>query len=340
MTSATKNTDINSTPKTYTLEDFCELTQKGCALKYFPADSIISSPNGWTTLADVWESLIDEAELDIFQDAAYCIKWGIKANGPSPIYASLIDAVCEVLLSDCPAYDAWMAHDYCKSAVFETADEFNPWCAGNVAYSYSDWHHHYTSYKMLLRILNYRKGHVTKCKKFASFVRYYESRIIKLLPNAVHWVPDYWLNENNIMAELNKVCPYDYHNDLPSYNALLDLTRSPKRMPNSRDLDIIQYISNVKNLAQCWMKAIWPTKTDAIIIQYLLLAEQRAAEALTKPWLCYSIGFYDPIPGVDYTLLSHSWIVSYTNNLLLNKSLPAGVERQVKLALFNIATHS
>ena len=64
------------------------------------------------------------------------------------------------------------------------------------------------------------------------------------------------------------------------------------------------------------------------------------AESLTKPWLCYSIGLYDPIPGVDYTLLSRSWIVSYVNSLLLSGELPTDTAGDVKRALFNIAIKS
>lgn len=335
----TINTTTNTTD-ILSLKDFCDLTRKACQLKFFPTDTIVSNHHGWIKLAELWEALIDETDVDIFRDAAYFIKWCIPAEGPSPAYQHLVEAVSNALLHDGPAREAWLNYEHCYSVILETVDEFNPWITGGATYSFSDWHHHYISYKMLLRILNYRKGHITKCKKLATFVRYYEGRIIKLLPHAANWSAEYWLNENHIIDELNDVCPYDYRNDLPSYNALLSLTSSPKRMPNPNDCDIIQYVSNVKKLAPCWAKAIWPAKTDAIIVQYLLLAEQRVAESLTKPWLCYSIGLYDPIPGVDYTLLSRSWVVSYVNSLLLSGELPTDTAGDVKRALFNIAIKS
>lgn len=88
---------------------------------------------------------------------------------------------------------------------------------------------------MLLRVLNYSKGHITKCKEFASYIRFYEERIIKLLPHAEHWSAEYWLNENNIFDELMKVCHFDYRSDLTSYNSLLRLASSPKRIPIDRE---------------------------------------------------------------------------------------------------------
>ena len=337
MTSVSNNINLNNVTNHLSLQDFCDLTRRGCTLKYFPCDRIVNSPIGWAKLADAWEALVDETDLDIMRDAAYRIKWGIKPTGPSPVYPELIDEVCKALLSDGPAYDAWIQHDYCSSAIFETADEYNPWSVGGSPHSFSYWHHRYTEAKMLLKILNYRKGHITKCKDMASFVRHYECRILKLLPNAAHWSAEYWLNENNIFDELANVCSYDYRHDLSAYHALLCLTTSPKRMPNSRDSDIVRCAATVHQLPSQWSKAIWPAKTESVIIQLFLLAEKRAREIFNDSSRRHSYGGYDAIPDVDYTVLSQSWLCTYANDLLENAKCSASSSEAIKRALFNVS---
>lgn len=332
LTTTTKN-DIN-------LKDFCELTRKAYHLKYFPVDAIIQSTNGWTKLADRWELLIDETDMDIFRDVAYLLKWGTPAESPTLEYQVLVDAVSTALLNEGPAREAWVNHEYCLSAVFETAREYNPWVSGGSVYSISYWHYKYTMCKMLIRVLNYRKGHVTKCKDFASHIRYYEERIIKLLPDAAHWPAEYWLNENNIIDELDKVCPYDYRNDISSYHALLHLASSPKRMPTDRDWHTAKYISNVKACSVPLVKAIWPNKTDDALIRLLLLAEKRAEDAFNNPEQNSFAALYDPMPEIDYTLLSKSWLFSYINMLQTDQQISPASSDRVKQALFNIITHS
>lgn len=226
MTNLTTN-DTTSIQK-YTLQDFCDLTKRGLGLS---VGQISNSAAGWERLADLWAKLADEDDIDIMKDAAFRIKWGIEPVWATPAYINLVRAVCDALLSDGPAYDAWIRHDYCIETILDTAEEFNPWPQGIGAYSFSYWHYKYVKHRMYLCIYSYRKGHVTKCKEFASFVRFFEDRIIKLLPDATRWPDEYWLNENNIFDELEKVCAYNYRNDLSSYHALLSLQPAPKECP-------------------------------------------------------------------------------------------------------------
>lgn len=193
---------------------------------------------------------------------------------------------------------------------------------------------------MYLRIYNYRKGHITKCKDYASFVQFFEERIVKLLPNATHWPDEYWLDENNIFDGLAEICSYDYRSDLSSYHALLILTTSPKRMPTNRDADIVQCAANIKQLPHQWVKAIWPSKADAIITRLFLLAADRADEVFNYPLSKTMLGGYDPIPDVDYTMLAQSWLLTYVNDLLVVQKLPAATRDQVKRAIFNINMRS
>lgn len=333
---------MNQTTATqpYTLRDFCELTRRGCALDVFPDDQIINSPRGWEKLADAWEALVDKADLDIMRAASYRIKWGIEPVGPSPMYIKLVNAVCDALLSEGPAYDAWIKHDYCINAIRETAEEYNPWISKSADRSHSYWHYRYVKYRMYLRLYNYRKGYITQCKECSSFIRWFENRIVKLLPDAAHWPDEYWLNENNIFDGLAEICSYDYRSDLSSYHALLILTTSPKRMPTNRDSNIVQCVANIKQLPTQWVKAIWPQKTDTIITQLFLLAADRADEVFNYPLSKMMLGGYDPIPDVDYTMLAQSWLLTYVNDLLVNQKLPAATRNQVKQAIFDINMRS
>ena len=334
INSTTQTTDILS------LKDFCDLTRKAYRLKYFPTDTIVDKTNGWTKLADMWVALIDEEDIDLFSDVAYSIKWGIPAENPLPEYQALVNATSDALLFEGPAREAWITHEHCKSVIFETAYEYNPWISGESSYSTSRSHHRYTMSKMLLRVLNYSKGHITKCKEFASYIRFYEERIIKLLPHAEHWSAEYWLNENNIFDELMKVCHFDYRSDITSYNSLLRLASSPKRIPTDRDWYTAKCASNVKAFSTCWAKAIWPKKTNDAIIQLLLVAEKEAEEAYKNPKENRFTALYDPMLDIDYTLLSQSWLFSYTSSLQANQEIPLVAKNQVKQALFNIVTRS
>lgn len=331
---------INSTThitNILSLQDFCDLTRKACQLKYFPSNEIVKHPHGWTKLAEAWEALIDEADVDIFRDAAYQIKWGIPPEKSSPTYHKLVSAVIDFLLQDGPAREAWMNHEHCISVIFETAREYNPWISNGASFSISRWHYLYTKSKMLLRVLNYRKGHLTKCKDFASRVHYFEARIIKLLPHAEHWPAEYWLNENYIFDALVQVCHFDYRQDITSYNALLHLATCPKRAPSSRDWYTVKCACNVKAFSENWAKAIWPNKTADAVIQLLLLAEAEADEYFNNPKENHFVAIYDPIPDVNYSSLFHSFLYSYVNDLLANQKIPPVATEPVKQALFNIS---
>lgn len=332
INSTTQTTDILS------LKDFCDLTRKAYQLKYFPTDTIVHNTNGWTKLADMWVALIDEEDIDLFSDVAYFIKWRHPASGPTPEYQTLVTAVSNALTQDGPAYDAWINHSHCYCTVYETAREFNPWTADGTTYSYSELHHRYTAFKMLLSILRYRKGYITDCKKYASFVRYYEKRIVKLLPHASTWSLEDWANENYIFAELEQVCHFNYCNDLSSYSALLQLATSPKRMPTDRDSSTIHSIGNVKAFSDQLLSRIWPHNTQNIAIQLFFLAEKRAEEVFYTPECSYTIGLYDPLPDVDYSTLRHSWIYSYIYDLYIKQALPTETKDLVKRVLFNINT--
>ena len=327
------NTNDTIPIQKYTLQDFCELTERGTGLF---VGQLSNSRAGWKKLADMWAKLATEYHIDIMEDAAYWIKWDIAPVWRSPAYIDLVRAVCDALLSDGPAYDTWIHHDYCVRTISDVADEFNPWIQGIGAYSYSDWHYRYIKCRMYLRIYNYRKGHVTQCKEFTSFVRFFEARIIKLLPDAVLWPDEYWLKEKYIFDKLAEICSYDYRRDLSSYHALLILTTSPKRMPTNRDFDIVQCAANIKQLPTQWTTALWPKKTDAIISQLFLLAADRANEVFDNPLSKTMLGEDDPIPDVDYTMLAQSWLLKYVTDLLANQKLPAATSKQVKQAIFNV----
>ena len=334
MSNLTTNTNNTTVTQKYTLQDFCELTKRGVGLS---VGQINNNAAGWKELADLWAELADEDDIDIMEDAAYWIKWGIEPVWATPAYNDLVRAVCDALLSDGPAYDAWIHHDYCAETILDTAEEFNPWLQDIGAYSFSYWHHKYTKYRMYLRIYNYRKGHVTMCKEFASFVRFFEDRIIKLLPNATSWPDEYWLNENNIFDELEKVCGFNYRNDLSSYHALLCLTTSPKRMPTTSDQEIVQCAANVKKLPNEWVKAIWPKKTDAVVVQLFSLAMERADKNLNYPLGKRMIGGYDPIPDVDYAILFQSWLYTYVNGLMENPKISDATRSSIKHAIFDVS---
>lgn len=193
---------------------------------------------------------------------------------------------------------------------------------------------------MYLRIYNYRKGHITKCKRFASSIRGYENLIVKLLPNATHWPEEYCLDENNILDELAKVCSYDYRSDLSSYQDLLRLADCPKRMPTNRDWYIVERAANVKQLPSQWVKAIWPTKTDAIITKLFLLAKDMAEEVFNDLGCSSGHALSDFLPYVNYAILAQSWLLTYVNDLLVNQKLPAATRNQVKQAIFEIYMRS
>lgn len=91
---------------------------------------------------------------------------------------------------------------------------------------------------------------------------------------------------------LKQICHFDYRNDLPSYNALLELVTSPKRMPTDRDSSIIHSVGNVKAFSEQWLSRVWPKKTQDIAVQLFLLAEKRAEEIFYTPEDSYTIGLW------------------------------------------------
>lgn len=108
-------------------------------------------------------------------------------------------------------------------------------------------------------------------------------------------------------------------------------------MPTSRDGDIVQYAANVKRLPNEWAKAIWPKNTDATVMRLFLLAAARADENLNYPLGKRMLGGYDPIPDIDYAVLSQSWLYTYVNGLTENTKIADTSRSFIKRTLFDVS---
>lgn len=101
-----------------TLERFCEMTQNAYAPYAVDVCEVLHSSDGWTSLADLWEELIDETGKDIFADVLHLIKWGTPFLKDSSLaYQKLVLAICEALQSNSPAFYAWTSHYFFKCCI-------------------------------------------------------------------------------------------------------------------------------------------------------------------------------------------------------------------------------
>ena len=264
MTSKIAKTNTAATlDSIHTLEFFCELTHKACALESFPTSKILTRPNGWTKLANVWTDLIEEADIDIFRDTIRKIKWGVPPKGPTAEYALLIDAVCEELFADGPAFRSWIKVDQHKAVIREENRDYTPWCSDH-PYCYSEEHNAYLQSKMLLRIGNYKNGYKAKSREAARVVDRYENSVKILISEAEYWSVEYWLDENHIYDALYSICKYDYRKDPSLYDTLLcmlHLITSDYCLSGDKKLDTLTLVCNVTFLPAQWVAAIWPNNT-------------------------------------------------------------------------------
>lgn len=326
------------TVKYTTLECFCEMTQSAYAPYVVDVSEVLHSSDGWTSLADLWEELIDETGKDIFADVLHLIKWGAPFRKDSPLaYQKLVLAICEALQSNSPAFYAWTSHYFFKCCIDGITEvHFDSKWYPHV----SSEHYHFLTSLTTLKIWKYIPGHITACNNAACNIARYKSRIIKLLPHARHWQQDDWLDESNIFREILHIYNLDFSCNLTAYGVLHQLLDSPTAIPEKIDAPAINSLIRLDLCSPELIATIWPLNNANIITKLFLLAEKTA---------CYWFDvFSNEVCDKDgwrptdsrYTCLRQSWLFAYICQQLYSEKISHRYVSKVKRAVLNIELHS
>lgn len=320
------------TQTTPTIEFFCELTQKAYAPYIVDVSEVLLSSDGWTSLADLWEEMFYDTKKDAIADALHLIKWGIPfCKDSSLAYQKLVISISEVLLSDTPAYTAWIKHYFFKCCIDAITIEGND---RRYHPNTSADHFDFLTDQAILKLWRYSYGHKAACNAAARRLALYKTRIITLLPQALYWNPDAWLDEEHIFEEILHTHGADYRGKSTDYLIVSILLDSPRNLTSKTIPKIIKYLGNLETFSPSLAKCIWQNYDNSILCRMLLYAGELANT--TRENNAY-LGRC-PTNYIDYQRLQKSWLYLYSCQQLYAGGIPANYTAKVKKAIFNIST--
>ena len=337
MTSTINNITTPTTSHC-SIEQFCEMTQKAYAAYAVDVDVVLNSHDGWTALANLWEELIYETGKDLFADALHLIKWGFPiCINEQQAYQDLILAVCEAILSNTPAYHAWIKHYFfrcCVQGITKDNVDYH-WHPGT-----SKEHFRFLTAQTIVRLWRYAHGHKAVCNDATLYVDRYKARIMRIIPQSCHWNYDQWRDESNIFREILRLYNLDFSCNLTAYSILHQLLDAPTAVPKKIDTPAVDSLIYLDLCSPELITAIWPLSNANIIIKLFLLAEKTACYwfDLLSDEVCDEDG-WRPTDS-RYTYLRQSWLFAYVRQELYSNKIPARYTSKVKRAVLNIELRS
>lgn len=331
--SATHTTDILS------LQDFCKATEKVYDIEIPNIDILVSNPDGWTKLADLWEEYSEDYGTYPFHKAVSYIRYAYDFDFYSSLDKAFLMAVCRELCSDGAAGRAWRKHVFFKTALAEAEPEKNSWGSSmnpeeNLRVSCQ--HCYYLEQRMMYRYW-YAEGICESERDTASrYIVAYEEFVTTLCPETANWTPDYWVDVAHIYDALQYQYRGNYRFTPRDYEILISIFRmetSSYSITSDKEHDYLRCVINLEHFSMPWAQALWPTNTEKNIIKMYYLAKgfvdnDCAFEDILCP--CY---VYD----VDNHVFTHSWIYSVVQKWIDSGELHTRYENDYKKAMFEIS---
>lgn len=322
------------------LQDFCNATEKVYDIKIPNIDILVSDPDGWTKLADLWEEYSEDCGTYPFHKAVSYIRYAYDFDFYSPLDKVFLIAICRELCGDGPAGHAWRKHVFFKRALEEAEPEedhiYNLRLFSNEGCRISCQHCHYLEQRMMLRYYISQSVNSSVYDSASSFIASYEEFITKLYPTASSWASDYWIDINHILDALQNTCECNYRIDPREYDILMSVFRmetSTYTLTGDREHDYLRCVFNIEHFSMQWAQMIWPADTKKNIIKMYYLGKgfvdnDCAYEDIIRP--CY-------VCDVGDHVFSHSWIYSIVQKWIDSGELHTRYESDYKKAMFEIS---
>lgn len=331
MSTATLNASI------HTLDYFCKLTEKAFLPYDVTTNDILASKNGWRSLANLWEELVARTGFNIFSDVLSYIKWlNLVKKPPNGDYVALVQAASEELLANTPAYFAWLKHPFLIYCIRKMAKEFH-YPIDSHPYCYSDFHHTYVHYELILKIGRYHPGYKRLCHAASKYIYEYKETFSSLLPSTQSWSADRWIDENNILDEILRVYNVDYRKNLNDYCLLFDLLSQHETIPKHIDSFDLRLLGNMTICFPGLLETIWNGCNTNNIIRLFLLAEKRAQLLHEDKIPCFTSFRAYTVNDLEYTTLSNSWLFSFAYQQHNAGTIDPLYANKVKRAIFNVS---
>lgn len=322
-------------------KNFLELqryTLEACNIEKFPKGMFIENTNKWLALVGIWDHFLEGGSSGIFEEASHRIMWGVpRMYGKSP-YDKIVELVVSEMLQDGDAFNAWDTCDTFDEVVAYMSSESEP--NSDYDYRYSIEHCNYLSNRFLWKVKFSKAKYADEKACCEKELLIYETAIKKIVPSALSWNEDYWIDENHILDEIYALYGVDYrHIDCLEYGRILIILMGSEYSGFPSEIVEAWCATNIKTLPFSLAKAIWQNFTEEKILRFFLMAAEKADDQFydTECVDSYQDEYIHPIEVFEYSAIYKSWMYPLISNWNEDPEL---YDPFIKERLFTVAINS
>ena len=301
------------------------LTLEACDLSVYPSNLFNPKVNCWIALVDAWNALFPEGAYLIFLDAIHRIMWGEHYCWYNPNYDEIVRIVEHELLLDRDAFKYWHDCPEFRDAINTPTNTGTPWLADLPLYQCSEHHYEHLASSMFYKVIFTKRMYRKERRKWEIAINEYPSALEKIIPDIRTWDKARFVDESNILDEINRLYGVDYRTDPDSYASLFTMLACPRTNNVQKLFNDAWYSMSITTLPRKLVDVIWPINTNDAIESMFRFSEHFAAENKAGRTML------DCHKAFTYKALRDSWLYESVIPIVNSET----VSSELKTAYFN-----